>query len=82
MLALAPKVSGPILFHYAELDTHIPPEAVQAVRQAFSGRPNAQIHTYANVEHGFNCWRRPVYKQQAAALARGRTLQWLSETLA
>ena len=82
MLALAPKVSGPILFHYAELDTHIPPEAVQAVRQAFSGRPNAQIHTYANVEHGFNCWRRPVYKQQAAALARGRTLQWLSDTLA
>lgn len=81
MLDQAPNIKVPILFHYGERDSHIPPEAVQAVRQAFAGRTNAQIHTYPEAEHGFNCWRRPMYQQQAAALARGRTLQWLSGTL-
>ncbi len=81
MLELAPKISVPILFHYGELDQHIPPQAVQDVRKAFSGRPNAHIHTYEQADHGFNCWERAAYKQSAAALARGRTLQWLADTL-
>ena len=81
-LALAPSIQVPILFHYAELDDHIPPAAVQAVQGAFAGRGNAQFHVYPGVGHGFNCWGRPMYNQRAAALARGRTLQWLSEHLA
>lgn len=81
MLDLAPKISVPILFHYGELDQHIPPQAVQDVQKAFHGRPDAQIHTYLQADHGFNCWERPAYKQTAAALARGRSLQWLANTL-
>lgn len=81
MLDLAPQIHVPILFHYGDLDQHIPAQAVQEVRKAFSGRPNAHIHTYDQADHGFNCWERPAYKQQAAALARGRTLQWLADTL-
>jgi carboxymethylenebutenolidase len=81
-LALAPAIQVPILFHYAELDDHIPATAVSAVQDAFGGRSNAQFHVYPGVGHGFNCWGRPMYNQRAAALARGRTLQWLSEKLA
>jgi carboxymethylenebutenolidase len=80
-LALAPSVAVPILFHYAALDDHIPPSAVAAVQEAFAGRSDAQFHVYPGVGHGFNCWGRPLYNQRAAALARGRTLQWLAEVL-
>jgi carboxymethylenebutenolidase len=80
-LALAPGIEVPILFHHAELDKHIPLSAVDAVQAAFAGRSNAQFHLYADADHGFDCWGRPMYKQRAAALARGRTLQWLAEKL-
>lgn len=78
----AASVKGPILFHYAGLDAHIPATAVAAVQKAFEGRSNAQFYTYPDADHGFNCWGRPMYQQRAAALARGRTLVWLSEQLA
>jgi carboxymethylenebutenolidase len=80
-LAQAPEIKVPILFHYAELDAHIPAEAVRAVKAAFASHTDATVHTYAGADHGFNCWGRPMYKQQAAALARGRTLEWLSQRL-
>ena len=80
-LALAANIQAPILFHYAELDDHIPATAVSAVQDAFAGRNNAQFHVYPGVGHGFNCWGRPMYQQSAAALARGRTLVWLAENL-
>lgn len=78
----APAVKCPILFHYAALDGYIPATAVADVKKAFAGRANAQFHVYEGVDHGFNCWGRPMYQQRAAALARGRTLAWLSEQLA
>lgn len=77
-LDIAPSVQVPIQFHYAALDAHIPPEAVRAVKDAFAGRANAEFHDYPDADHGFNCWGRPMYQQRAAALARGRTLQWLA----
>lgn len=80
-LDLAPAIQIPILFHYGALDTHIPPEAVAAVQNAFAGRDNAAFHIYEGADHGFNCWARPMYHQRAAALARGRTLQWLANHL-
>lgn len=80
-LDVAASVRVPILFHYGELDDHIPASAVSAVQQAFAGRSNAEFHVYPGVGHGFNCWGRPLYNQRAAALARGRSLQWLAVSL-
>ena len=80
-LEVAPKVQVPILFHYAALDAHIPPAAVDAVKAAFANHSNAQFHVYEGADHGFNCWGRPMYNQRAAALAHGRTLEWLSKHL-
>lgn len=78
----APKINQPILMHFAEKDGYIPPEAVESVQQAFKGRSNASIHTYPEVDHGFNCWARAMYNQKASALAHGRTLQFLAEHIA
>ncbi|HKY89979.1 MAG TPA: dienelactone hydrolase family protein [Nevskiaceae bacterium] len=80
-LAQAPQVKCPILFHYAAKDGFIPPEAVAAVQQAFEAKPNARVHVYDGVDHGFNCWARGSYDQKASALARGRTLEFLSRTI-
>ena len=81
LLGDAPKVGCPIQFHFAELDHYIPMEAVDKVRHAFAGRPEASVHVYPAVDHGFNCWGRAMYNQQAAALARGRVLQFLAGAL-
>ncbi len=80
-LALAESIEVPILFHYGALDTHIPSEAVAAVKQAFAGHANARIEVYEGADHGFNCWGRPMYNQRAAATARGRSLEWLARFL-
>lgn len=80
-LELAESVQIPILFHYAGLDKMIPADAIARVREAFSDHPSAQFYEYANADHGFNCWARPTYNQHAAALAHGRSLQFLAEHL-
>ncbi len=79
-LALAPGIAGALQFHYAENDGHIPPEAVQRVREA-TARPGNQCHVYPGTMHGFNCWERGSYHAGASALALGRSLQFLAERL-
>ena len=81
-LDVAAQVQVPILFHYAALDAHIPVDAVNAVKAAFAGHKDAVFHDYAGVDHGFNCWGRPMYNQRAAALAHGRTLEWFATHIA
>jgi len=75
------KVKCPIMFHFAQNDDHISMDAVAAVKTAFAGKSNATVEVYPSVDHGFNCWARGTYQQKAAALARGRTLQFLAQNL-
>ena len=77
----ADKVTCPILFHFAENDQHISKAAVDAVRAAFGNARNAVIETYANADHGFNCWERPSYNQKASAVAPGMSLSFLGKVL-
>ncbi|WP_028534421.1 dienelactone hydrolase family protein [Paludibacterium yongneupense] len=80
-LDLAARITQPVLFHHAMDDSHISRQAVHEIEAAFAGRSNAIFHDYADTGHGFNCWGRPMYKQSAAALAQGRTLEFLSRHL-
>ncbi|MBN3723473.1 dienelactone hydrolase family protein [Burkholderia sp. Ac-20379] len=80
-LDVANHVTQPIQFHYAGLDHGISPEQVSQVQAAFAGRPHAEFHLYPDADHGFNCNVRASYNQRAAALAHGRTLQFLAENL-
>ena len=79
-LELAPRIACPIQFHYAGHDDHIPPEAVQSVRDAMAGKP-AEVHVYPGSMHGFNCWARASYHAPSAALAHGRSLAFLAASL-
>ncbi|MCX7142918.1 MAG: dienelactone hydrolase family protein [Proteobacteria bacterium] len=80
-LAEAAKIKCPLLFHFAGNDSYIPSSAVDAVKQTFVRRDDVRIDVYPGADHGFNCWDRPAYKQQSAALARGRSLAFLATTI-
>ena len=76
----AANIECPVLFHYAERDDHIPMSAVDKVRSAMQGKP-AEVHVYPGAMHGFNCWARGSYHAPSAALAHGRSLQFLAQNL-
>ncbi len=73
-----PRIKCPMLFHFAEQDRLIPASAAKMVSRTFASHADAWVQTYPGVDHGFNCWARAAYNQAAAALARGRTLEFLS----
>ncbi|NRF71480.1 dienelactone hydrolase family protein [Aquincola sp. S2] len=79
-LELAERIGCPVQFHYAERDDHIPPAAIDKVRAAMAGKPH-ELHVYAGAMHGFNCWARASYHAPSAALAHGRSLQFLAQAL-
>lgn len=80
-LGEADKIKVPVLFHFAGADQYIPVAGVDKVKEKFAGKQGVAIHVYPGVDHGFNCWARPAYHQPTAALARGRTLEFLSRSL-
>jgi carboxymethylenebutenolidase len=82
-LAAMPSIRGALQFHYAGLDEHITPPAVDKVRAALAGRGTEgdELHVYADAQHGFNCWARSSYQPASAALALGRTLGFLAPRL-
>lgn len=72
-----PKV--PVLAHYADQDHWISQDSVEAFRKAHPDE--VQVYVY-HADHGFNCDHRGAYNEQAASLARERTLAFLAEHLA
>lgn len=68
----------PVMMHFGELDSMIPPDQVDAIKTAL---PDAEIYTY-EADHGFNCDHRDSYNAEASALARRRTLAFLENFVA
>lgn len=79
-LDLAAGITCPVQYHFGGEDDHIPPPAVQSVRDAMTGK-QAEVHVYPGAQHGFNCWARGSYDPASAALAHGRTLEFLAGLL-
>ena len=68
---------APVIFHFGEPDTSIPPEMLALHREHL---PQMPLYTYP-AGHGFNCNVRADYDAPSAALARQRTLAFFSEHL-
>jgi len=64
----------PVMYHFGEKDPYIPLGDVDKIRAA---DPNGVFHVYP-ADHGFNCDERGSYDAASAALARERTLQFLT----
>lgn len=71
------KLRAPMLFHFGERDSIIPPEHVALHRRK---QPDAEIHLYP-AGHGFNCDQRADYDAASAMLAMRRTLTFLERVL-
>jgi carboxymethylenebutenolidase len=39
------------------------------------------VHVYPDAMHGFNCWARASYEPRSAALAHGRSVEFLARAL-
>jgi carboxymethylenebutenolidase len=63
----------PVMFHFGEKDTHIPPSAVEKVKAAY---PEGIYHLYP-ADHGFNCTDRASFEPASAKLALERSLEFL-----
>jgi len=68
---------APVMLHFGELDHGIPLDQVQAIAAA---HPDVPVHVYAGAEHGFNCGARESHDARSAAIALGRTLEFLEST--
>lgn len=68
----APKV--PTMLHFGALDHGIPLDGVQRVADA---HPDVTVHVYDQAGHGFNCSARGSHHPLSAAIALGRTLEFL-----
>jgi carboxymethylenebutenolidase len=68
----------PVIFHFGELDAHIPMSDVEAVKAA---QPDSPVYVYA-ADHGFNCNHRASFNAAASELALQRTLDHFGALLA
>ncbi len=68
--------TAPTMLHFGELDAGIPLDQVQAIADA---HPDVPVHVYEGADHGFNCDARPQHDARSAAIALGRTLEFLAD---
>ena len=80
-LGEAAALEGPLLMHLAELDEWIPPETQAAIRAALVPK-GVEVHDYAGCYHAFARLQGQHFDAKAAALANGRTSDFLKRHLA
>jgi carboxymethylenebutenolidase len=68
----------PVMLHFGADDTHIGKDQVEAVRAA---HPGVEIYLYEGAGHAFANDVRPSYREEAARVARTRTLEFLKRHL-
>ena len=71
------RLQAPMQFHFGDSDPLIPPEAVQAHRDAHA---DAKIYVYP-AGHGFNCDERADYHEESARLAMDHTVTFFTRML-
>jgi carboxymethylenebutenolidase len=72
----ASALKGPVLMHLAELDEFISKEAQASIKKALMPR-GVEVHTYAGCSHAFARHNGLHFDAHSAALANGRTIEFL-----
>jgi carboxymethylenebutenolidase len=70
-----------MVLHFAGDDRFVPSAAVDAIRDHFGSRPDAEIYVYPGLGHGFAIPGRPSYDKHAAGMAHSRALALLRRVL-
>jgi len=66
-LGAADQVRCPVLFHFGDQDSYIPLDQAERVRDAFSGRPDAEVRITAGAGHAFENLLAPAFANPEAA---------------
>jgi carboxymethylenebutenolidase len=83
LLERAGELQTPWLGLFGDLDTSIPVEDVETLRDRLADLDvPTDVVRYATAEHGFHCDVRPSYNAEAAAEAWARALAWFEAHLA
>jgi carboxymethylenebutenolidase len=72
---------APMLMHLAEEDEFISKAAQAEIKAALTGKPNATLYSYPGQHHAFSRHNGAHYNAAAAALANGRTNEFLHQRL-
>src|SRR6266436_4781904 len=75
------RLNAPLLMHLAEEDEFISKPAQAEVKAALAKRPNATVYSYPGQNHAFARHNGTHYNAAAAALANGRTSEFLHQQL-
>ena len=74
-------LNAPLLMHLAEEDEFISKAAQAEIKAALSKKPNATVYSYPGQSHAFSRHNGTHYNAAAAALANGRTSEFLHQQL-
>src|ERR1700720_366112 len=72
-------LNAPLLMHLAEEDEFIPKPAQAEIKAALARKPNATVYSYPGQHHAFARHNGADYNATAAALANGRTSEFLHQ---
>jgi carboxymethylenebutenolidase len=72
---------APLLMHLAEEDEFISKAAQAEIKAALAKKPNATVYSYPGQNHAFSRHNGAHYNATAAALANGRTREFLHQQL-
>ena len=75
------KRSAPLLMHLGEEDEFISKPAQAEIKAALARKPNATVYSYPGQRHAFARHNGAHYNAAAAALANGRTSEFLNRQL-
>jgi carboxymethylenebutenolidase len=75
------NLSAPLLMHLGEEDEFISKEAQAKIKKALATNPNATVYSYPGQKHAFARHNGAHYNAAAAALANGRTSEFLHQQL-
>jgi carboxymethylenebutenolidase len=75
------KLSAPLLMHLGEEDEFISKPAQAQIKAALAGKPNVTVYSYPGQRHAFARHNGAHYNAAAAALANGRTSEFLQQQL-
>jgi carboxymethylenebutenolidase len=79
---LAEKMKAPLLGHFGEKDTGIPPAEVEKLRAALKEHDKkSELYIYEGAPHAFNNDTRESYRAETAKLAWKRTIEWYQKYL-
>jgi carboxymethylenebutenolidase len=75
------NLSAPLLMHLGEEDEFISKAAQAQIKKALAGKPLAEVYSYPGQRHAFARHNGTHYNAAAAALANGRTSEFLHQKL-